>query len=392
MNAFDVLVIGGGPAGATAAWCLARAGWSVAIAEKAAFPRRKVCGEFISAPTFRVLARLGIADDVIALAGPEVREVALYANERMVAAPMPPAPGPYSFGRALARERLDTLLLTRAQAAGAVLWQPFRVRSWTHDRDGYACALQSRTREIELRARVLIAAHGSWDTGRLAVKREASDLVAFKASFVSGAIPQGRMPLIAFPGGYGGLVQTDDGRTSFSCCIRRSTLAASRAGMAGASAGEGVLEHARRSCRGLREALAGATREGEWLAAGPLRVGMRSVCGNGYFAVGNALGEAHPVVAEGISMAIQSAWLLTEHLIDAGPHAEHAVLDAIARRYEAQFRANFALRMRWASLVATLAMQPRLSAAASALFERIPVLFDLGTRWAGKTRPLRTAS
>ncbi|MEO8411175.1 MAG: FAD-dependent oxidoreductase, partial [Propionivibrio sp.] len=44
-NHFDVAIIGAGPAGAAAAILLARAGWTVALIEKRAFPRRKVCGE-----------------------------------------------------------------------------------------------------------------------------------------------------------------------------------------------------------------------------------------------------------------------------------------------------------------------------------------------------------
>ncbi|HTJ02570.1 MAG TPA: FAD-dependent oxidoreductase, partial [Methylovirgula sp.] len=46
---YDAIVIGAGPAGATSALALARRGWSVALIEKTLFPRRKVCGEFISA-------------------------------------------------------------------------------------------------------------------------------------------------------------------------------------------------------------------------------------------------------------------------------------------------------------------------------------------------------
>ena len=67
---YDALVIGGGPAGGTSALLLARAGWSVAVVEKAEFPRRKVCGEFISATTLPLLDELGLADAFLKSAGP----------------------------------------------------------------------------------------------------------------------------------------------------------------------------------------------------------------------------------------------------------------------------------------------------------------------------------
>lgn len=59
-TAYDVLIVGAGPAGATAATLLARAGWSVAVVEKQAFPRRKVCGECIAASNLPLLQALGI--------------------------------------------------------------------------------------------------------------------------------------------------------------------------------------------------------------------------------------------------------------------------------------------------------------------------------------------
>src|SRR6185369_17271142 len=57
---FDALVLGGGPSGATAALLLARAGWSVAVIEKSVFPRRKVCGEYVSGTSLPLFRDLGI--------------------------------------------------------------------------------------------------------------------------------------------------------------------------------------------------------------------------------------------------------------------------------------------------------------------------------------------
>src|ERR1700750_2033141 len=118
MQHFDALIIGGGPAGATAAILLAEAGWSVAVVERKIFPRRKVCGEYLSATNWPLLASLGILDPVIALAGPEVREVGLIVGSQQTVATLPRVDPHRGWGRALSREHLDTLLLERAAQAG----------------------------------------------------------------------------------------------------------------------------------------------------------------------------------------------------------------------------------------------------------------------------------
>ena len=116
------------------------------------------------------------------------------------------------------------------------------------------------------------------------------------------------MPLLAFPGGYGGMVHTDDGRVSLSCCVRRDRLdRLQRSG--GLSAGEAVQAHIEATTPVVRRVLDGAALDGRWLSAGPIRPGIRSCYASGIFRVGNAAGEARPAVAEGITMALQSAWL-----------------------------------------------------------------------------------
>ena len=123
------------------------------------------------------------------------------------------------------------------------------------------------------------------------------------------------MPLLAFPGGYGGMVQSDGGRMSLSCCIRRDVLARAAPAMA-ARRREAVLAHIMATTRGAREALA-RRRAGRRASCPPARSVPASAprYADGIFFTGNIAGEAHPVIAEGISMAIQSSGLLARLLI-----------------------------------------------------------------------------
>src|SRR5213593_1010004 len=59
-NEADVVVVGAGPAGSSAAYWLASAGLDVALVEKTAFPREKVCGDGLTPRGTRALVDMGI--------------------------------------------------------------------------------------------------------------------------------------------------------------------------------------------------------------------------------------------------------------------------------------------------------------------------------------------
>ena len=394
MERFDALVIGGGPAGATAALLLAEAGWSVALVEQKQFPRRKVCGEYLSATNWPLLARLGIAETFAELAGPPVRETAIFARTNHYQAPLPSPrrDDGQCWGRALSREQLDTLLVAKAAAHGACVLQPARCIELASLADEHAATieLQHPRRLTQLAAQVVIAAHGSWETNNLVTQQQANpphagDWLAFKAHFRETNLPPGLMPLLSFEDGYGGMVHCDGGRATLSCCIRRHRF--QRLARSGSTAaGEAVLAHIVESCRVLRSVLDGAAIDGPWLSAGVIRPGIRPRYRPGVFVVGNAAGEAHPVVADGISMAMQSAWLLAETLKPhRGDLARRQIRERLAREYSSAWRRAFAPRIYAAAAIAQWASRPTLVAACGPLLGMFPGLVTWGARLSGKS-------
>jgi flavin-dependent dehydrogenase len=387
---FDAIVIGGGPAGSSLAALLAGRGRSVALIERAPFPRRKVCGEFISGVSFALLERLGLGEAVRSRAGPEIRRVGLLSGRRLIEAPMPAG----RFGRALGREVLDTMLVEAAARAGATLFQPARAVAVGTDSLERMVTITTEAGEKRLRAPVVVAAHGSWEAGRLATnlpkQSEPHDLLGFKAHLRGGTLAPDLMPLIAFDGGYGGLVWSDDGRLSLSCCIRRDVLETLRS-EDHAAAGDAVYRHMLRSCPALAAVTSEAGRSGDWLGAGPIRPGIRTVYAQDIFRAGNLAGESHPVIAEGISMALQSAWLLAEAL---GRQArwDEAGRSAAAQEYGHAWRRQFALRIRVASAVAAIAVSAPTRWMMRQVVSAMPSMLSAGAALSGKARPVGNLS
>jgi flavin-dependent dehydrogenase len=189
------------------------------------------------------------------------------------------------------------------------------------------------------------------------------------------------------------MVVAEGGRTTLACCIRRDRLRACRESMPGAAAGDAVAEFLRRSCAGVREALTQSRQLGRWLSVGPIRPGIRVDRCDQAFRVGNAAGESHPLIGEGIAMALQSAHMLAGHLRDQRP----AALDPkrtrqLNARYARAWRAAFAPRVRFAAAAAHAAMQPQFASLSHALARRWPALLTRAARWAGKTRHYIAAS
>jgi menaquinone-9 beta-reductase len=397
---FDAVVVGAGVAGASAAIWLARAGWRVALVEKQRFPRRKVCGECIAASNLPLLRALGIGSAFEAAAGPELRQVRLVHQHHDVLADLPaalhPAHPQQRWGRALSRETLDTLLLDQARLVGAAVMQPCSVQAITGVPGAWRCevrGVESAASQV-LQAPLVIDAHGSWQDWsprhlQRHRARNASDLFAFKANFLHAQIAPGEIDVLALPGAYGGMVLEGQDTSTLACCVRRDTLHQLRSAAPGERAGDVVQAWLQRECSFVQRALQGAVRVGPWLASGPIAPGVRLSASDAFFSIGNAAGEAHPILGEGMSMALQSSALLCGQLLAASglsPALGAATQALLQHCYAADWRQHFAPRLRVAALFAHVAMRPVTSHVLMAAVRAFPDLLTQGARWGGKVR------
>jgi geranylgeranyl reductase family protein len=158
----DVLIVGGGPAGSTAAYHLARHGVDVTLLDKAAFPREKVCGDGLTPRAIVALQRMGIDTD-----DPRFERhggLRIYSRKTMLELPWPTLEDFPGYGLTMTRHEFDEILVRRAEKAGAGLRERIEAVSPEID-DGWVTGARvrdlDRDEEKEVRARFVIAADGA---------------------------------------------------------------------------------------------------------------------------------------------------------------------------------------------------------------------------------------
>ena len=118
----DVLVVGGGPSGASCAYWLADAGYDVLLVEKKRYPREKTCGDGLTPRSVKQLEDMGLADRLAADAH-RYTGLRSMAFGKTLELQWPSHPEFPDYGYVMTRHDLDEMVAERAVKAGATLWQ-----------------------------------------------------------------------------------------------------------------------------------------------------------------------------------------------------------------------------------------------------------------------------
>lgn len=162
-EAYDVVVIGAGPAGSTAAALTAEKGHDVLLLEKETFPRHKI-GESLIPATWPVLERLGVVDKLRCSRFPEKHSVQFFSKTGQASAPFYFAESPrveHPQTWQVVRSEFDQILFDTARERGAEAHQGVTVKEVLFDGDrAVGVKVQAGGEVRELSSKVVVDASG----------------------------------------------------------------------------------------------------------------------------------------------------------------------------------------------------------------------------------------
>ncbi len=392
----EVIVVGGGPAGASTAHALARNGVDVLVLDRAKFPRDKTCAEYLSPQASRILSDMNVLEEI------ERSRPAHLAGMRIRSPDGHYADGEFSanhgfrpfrdYGLAIRRTILDAIVLNGARTTGARVEELVRVTDVSKDHTGRVDGVtvigaggSART----LTSRYVVGADGLRSvvgkrlglthTSRFFPKRLA--LVAHYRNVRDvGALGEMHVD----DQGYFGIV--DVGRGLMNVAV---VVPISRAGEIGEGRTE-FLEQWIAERPHLAERFVGAERVTQVRATGPFATASRPAWAPGAALVGDAAEFFDPFTGEGMYSALRGGELLAPFITEAlraAPDDENRVLAG----YETARRSEFGGKWKLERIVGMAIAYPYFLNNAAKALSRNKDLADLLVGVAGDFIPAKVA-
>ena len=327
---YDVVVIGGGPAGATVGALTAEAGHRVLILERSSLPRFHL-GESLIPETYWTLQRLGLIERLKATAFPKKYSVQFVSEDGKESAPFffdEYKPHESSQTWQVERSEFDRMLLQRAEELGAVVRTDAQVLSVLFDGEratGVEVKLTDKNSNRETRtvsARVVVDATGqsAFLVNRLGLKRpdpllkKGSVWSYFRGALRDSGRSEGATIILQTAGksSWFWYIPLPDDIVSVGCTGDVGYMFAP-----GRGGPEQIFNHELRRCPGMQRRLKHAVRATEFLTTKDFSYRAERVAGPGWVLVGDAGGFIDPVYSSGIFLALKSGEFAADAIHDA---------------------------------------------------------------------------
>jgi menaquinone-9 beta-reductase len=334
---FDLVVVGAGPGGSSAAYYAAKAGLNTLLVDRQEFPRDKTCGDGLMPHAASEVALMGLADWLDEPQHGRFTGFSIYTSTALLKQSVPPTlHGPH--GYVARRQETDAKLLERAVSAGADLRTGTRATDLTRSASGRVTGIEAANGGDPMRfdAPIVVVADGIGGFAGDGMKAH-QNAVARRQYFrgVEGPDKQNLQVFItedmnSHGAGYGWVFYLGDGTANVGAGV--STAALSRTGRNLKDFYDRFLEEPE-----MVEWLQNATPEGppkSW----SLKMGMWGAkrYGQGAMAVGDAGSMVHPISGEGVGYALESGRLAATWAHEA--HARDDFSASVLSGYERQLR------------------------------------------------------
>jgi flavin-dependent dehydrogenase len=345
MRNADVLIVGGGPAGASLGFALARAGVSVRVLDRARFPRPKPCAEYLSPEASRILADMGALELIeetgaAALAGIHVRA----PNGKIIKGDFIAGHGFRGFrdrGLSVRRETLDAILLDRARASGAEVIEGIRVTDVVRGNNDRVIGVHTLVNgeRGEIRAPIVIGADGLRSVVAkrvgLAQTQRWPKRLALVTHYANVADVGEHGEMHVERDGYVGIADVGNGLTTVALVVpasRSDEISGDRAAF---------LHRWLLSKAHLRPRFVNAERATPVVATGPFASHTRRAWAPGAALVGDAADFFDPFTGEGIYSALRGGEMLAQTVRGALEMASVRGVDDAFRAYDRARRKEF---------------------------------------------------
>ena len=365
----EILIIGGGPAGSTAALYLSQLDFDITLIEKKVFPREVLCGEFLSKEVTDILKELNLFNEFITLNPNKLNSFSAVDNSGAT------LKSKLDFdGYAIKRSIFDSFLLGKAKQNNVNVIKPAEVISHVQTEAGFISIVETGFGEIlEIESRLVIGAYGKQNVLDKKLDRKfvnnKSDLNGVKFHLPINLLKEhfkNEINIFIDDGIYCGINQVSNSEITI-CFLenRKKTKIPSRERLIELINSSKYLKNI------FTDDAISFLKSANVYGTGNIYFGKKDLVENGMIMIGDSARVIAPLAGDGIGMAMESAKLLCEII---KKHSNNLNISGIQTDYQKKYNQIFLKRLTAAKIIQKILLNKFLQINGFRLVNHFPLL------------------